>query len=318
MGRKVKIAATCRRCGKLDERTAADKTDEFVIAYIEQVLHGVRAKYPDLIVFPEMCDLPEGWEMETYLSYILVRRETVLAHIRNKARELHAWIAYSTVRKHADGTLRNSCILIDRTGSIAFIYDKTYLTLGELEHGVCSGDGARVFACELGRIGFVLCFDLNYLELAGEYKKMQTDILLFPALFHGGVQQQIWAFTARAYFVGACGGCKASVVSPGGEILETSTDYFSEFVYAVNLDYALVHLDFNWEKLEAIEERYATDVTIHDPGGLGAVLLTSEKSNLSMKKILEEFAVETLDEYLQRMKCRTKKKQTSLRSRKYE
>lgn len=306
MGRKVKIAATCRKCGKLDEHATTAQTDEFVIEYIAQVLHRIKPKHPDLILFPEMCDLPEDWEMERYISYILSRREKVLAYIKEEARNLHTWIAFSTVRKHLDGTLRNSCILIDRAGNIAFIYDKTYPTLGELENGIRPGDGPQVFECELGRIGVAVCFDLNYLELAKEYKRMQVEILLFPALFHGGVQQQIWAFTTQAYFIGACGGCKASVVSPVGEILEISTGYFSEIVYTVNLDYVLVHLDFNWDKLEAITEKYADDVTIHDPGGLGAVLLDSQIDNLSMKEILKEFAVETLDEYLERMRCRVK------------
>lgn len=302
MSKKIRIAASCRKCGALPQDASPDETDAGVIAHMESMLEAVQARKPDLIVLPEMCDLPEGWGMETYVRYASARTITVLEYVREKARKLKAWIAYSTVRQLKDGTNRNSCILIDRQGNTAFIYDKMYPTLGELEAGILPGDDVKVLECELGRVGVAICFDLNYTGLAAEYQKKKADLLLFPSLFHGGLLQQMWAFGARAYLVGACGGCGASVVSPAGEVLEKSTGYFKELVYTVNLDYALVHLDFNWEKLRSLTCRYADSVTMHDPGGLGSVLLVNESSTCSMKEILEEFTVETMDDYLQRMK----------------
>lgn len=310
MGKKVKIASTCRRCGMLPEGADATIADMVVKKYIDTVLEMVQSQKPDLIVLPEMCDLPEGWSMEEYVHYVSKRTDAVVEYICQKARELNAWIAYSTVRRLPDGTFRNSCMLLDRTGETAMIYDKMHPTEGELEAGIFPGDEPKVLECELGRVGAAICFDLNYTELALEYQKKNVNLILFPSLFHGGLLQKIWAFTARAYFVGACGGCKASVVSPAGEVLKESTGYFLETVYTVNLDYALVHLDFNWDKLIRLTDKYADNVTMRDPGGLGSVILLNDKNDCSMKDILEEFAVEPMDAYLQRMVCAKEEKET--------
>ena len=301
MAKKIKIAATCRRCAAVPVNAGASAADKAVISYIGEVLQAVGAGKPDLIVLPEMCDLPEGWDMDAYVRYIWHRTDDVYRYVRKKAHELKTWISYPTVRRLDDGTFRNSCMLIDREGNTALTYDKLHPTLGELEAGIHPGAAPGVLECELGRVGIAICFDLNYPELALEYRRNNVDLILFPSLFHGGLLQQMWAFQARAYLVGACGGCGASVVSPAGEVLAASTGYFSEAVRAVNLDYALVHLDFNWDKLKALTDRYADSVTLRDPGGLGCVILVNESSDCSMKEILEEFAVETMDDYLQRM-----------------
>lgn len=301
MAGKIKIASTCRRCGALLQNVTASAADAAIIEYIDSILQGVKARRPDLIVLPEMCDLPKGWEMAIYVQYIADRTEAVYEHVREKAQELNAWIAYPTVRQMEDKTFRNSCILIDREGKTALTYDKLHPTLGELEAGIRPGEAPRVLECELGRVGAAICFDLNYTDLALEYRKKNVDLLLFPSLFDGGLMQQMWAFTTRAYLVGACGGCCASVVSPAGEVLDRSTGYFPEIVCTANLDYELVHLDFNWDKLMELTGRYADSVTMRDPGGLGSVILLNESAGRTMKEILDEFQIERLDDYLGRM-----------------
>ena len=301
MAGKIKIASTCRRCGAMRQNVTASAADSAIIEYIDSILRGIEARRPDLIVLPEMCDLPEGWEMGTYVHYIAARTEAVYEHVKKKAQELNAWIAYPTVRQLEDKTFRNSCILIDRKGKTALVYDKMHPTLGELEAGIRPGEAPLVLECELGCVGAAICFDLNYTDLALEYRKRNVDLLLFPSLFDGGLMQQMWAFTARAYLAGACGGCCASVISPAGEVLERSTGYFSEIVYTVNLDYELVHLDFNRDKLLELTDKYADSVTMRDPGRLGSVILINESAGRTMKEILEEFSIERLDDYLGRM-----------------
>lgn len=305
MAKKIKVATTCRRCNSIPSNTSINHTDDTVIAYINEVLETVKERQPNLIVLPEMCDLPNGWDMDTYINYIENRTGIVYEYVVEKAHQMKAWIAFSTVRKIEDGSFRNSCILIDTTGNVQMIFDKLHPTLGELEIGILPGDEVKVLNCELGSIGASICFDLNYTDIAYEYKKHNLDLLLFPSLFSGGIQQQLWAYTTGAHLIGACGGCLATIVSPTGEILEKSTGYFLEVVYEINLDFALVHLDFNWDKIRALTNKYASIVTMHDPGGTGFVILTCESENHNMKEMLEEFEIEVLSNYLQRMEALT-------------
>lgn len=301
MDKKIKIAASCRRCGDLPESAVVQATDAAATEYLKLALGAVESCRPDLILLPEMCDMPGNWGMRAYVDYISERTDRVTDTVRKKARELNAWIAYPTVRQVGEGEFRNSCILFDRQGDTAMIYDKMYPTQGELEAGIGPGEELRVLDCELGRVGAAICFDLNYTQLALEYKRKKVDLLLFPSLFEGGLLKQLWAYTARAHLAGACGGCAAYVVSPAGEVTARTMGYFSELVSEINPDCALVHLDFHQEKIMALTRRYGETVKVHDPGGLGSVLLENENNSVSMEEILREFAIEPLDEYLDRM-----------------
>jgi len=92
--------------------------------------------------------------------------------------------------------------------------------------------------------------------------------------------------------------------SPVGHRTAASTNYFPHVTTQINLDCAVVHLDFNWEKLRALKERYGCSASIFDPGQLGAVLITSEDPEVPVTQMIGEFGIETLDAYLDRSRHR--------------
>jgi len=68
----------------------------------------------------------------------------------------------------------------------------------------------------------------------------------------------------------------------------------------LNLDYEVVHLDNNWEKLRRLKEKYGREVNIHDPGYVGVVLVTGESENISVHQMLEEFGINDWHDYYKR------------------
>jgi hypothetical protein len=111
----------------------------------------------------------------------------------------------------------------------------------------------------------------------------------------------MWAYTCRAYFIGAVYRQTPSEIrNPMGEVVASSTNYFDFAVARINLDCELVHLDYNWEKLTALKAKYGTSVTISDPGELASVLITSEDSKIPVDQMIKEFGIERLDDYLNR------------------
>src|SRR5690606_27636859 len=123
---------------------------------------------------------------------------------------------------------------------------------------------------------FVICFDLNFEELRLKYQAAKPDLIVFPSMYHGGLMQEYWAYSCRAHFVSsvAPANLPSEIISPVGHTLAASTNYFDFTTATVNLDCRVVHLDGNWGKLRALKEKYGSQVTIFDPGRLGAVLLT--------------------------------------------
>lgn len=301
MAKYITVSATsdCCPAGRgVKNPTAWERT---VQDYIDGEVSNVCPQKPDLFVFPEMCGLCAGMEMAAYLANIRQYGDSILHYVAKKAASLHMWIAYSTVRLTENGGMRNSCLLFDRQGALTAVYDKNYLTQGELDAGIEPGSGAVCVDCELGRIGFAICFDLNYPQLAQEYRHRGVDMILFPSLFHGGILRQVWAFTAGCYLICACGGCSAAVIDPVGCEKAASSSYFPWMFVNINLDYLLLHLDFHMDNLNHLCEKYGQRVHVEDPGGLGAVLLFCEDNGLTALELAQEFSIIPREQYLQKM-----------------
>jgi len=238
--------------------------------------------------------------VELQLKYFKVRGDQVLEYFKIVAKDNECYIAFGTKHQLEDGTWRNSCILLDREGNVAGVYNKNFPTMGEMEAGIKAGKEAPVFDCDFGRVACAICFDLNFDELRQRYAEQKPDIIVFPSMYHGGLVQEHWAYTCRAYFVSAIAvaSLRSEIRNPMGKIVATSTNYFHRTVGTVNLDYCLAHLDYNWTKLRALKEKYGEDVTISDPSEIGSVLLTSEHETISIDEMVKEFEITLLDEYL--------------------
>lgn len=171
-----------------------------------------------------------------------------------------------------------------------------------MEDGIIPGDQAPIIQCDFGKVAMAICFDLNYDELRLKYAKQQPDIILFSSVYHGGLMQSLWAYSCRSYFVSAIGVVQlpSEVLSPLGEIVASSTNYFNYTVSTINLDYKLAHLDYNWERLTKLKAKYGDAVSIHDPGKVGAVMISSEDKTISAAQMVREFDIELLDPYFDR------------------
>ena len=267
-----------------------------VIAFWKKELKQVLPDKPDLIVLPEFCDLSGEGE-----DYLRVRKNQVLDYFSSVAKSNHCYIAFGMQREEKEGLWRNSCVVIDRNGGIAGIYNKNFPTIMEMESGIKACDEAPVIKCDFGRVAIAICYDLNFDELRLRYIKEKPDLILFSSMYHGGVAQNIWAYSCRAYFVGSVYRQTPSEIrNPMGQVIASSTNYFDFAVARINLDCELVHLDYNWEKLTALKEKYGTGVTVSDPGELASVLVTSEESKITADGMIKEFGIEPLDEYLNR------------------
>ncbi len=273
-----------------------------MIAHWQRKFAQVLPDQPDLIVVPEACDRPGGFSGEKLRRYYDVRRDQVREFFARTARRNKCYIVYSAHREMPDGTRRNSSVLIDRKGQVAGIYDKNHPTIGEIDKGIPCGKDAPVIECDFGRVALAICFDLNFDELRLKYVRGKPDVIVFSSMYHGGLMQGYWAYSCRSHFVGAIAGkgTRSEIYSPLGQVLASSTNYFDFAVARVNLDCALVHLDYNWERLRKLKAKYGPKVTITDPGCLGAVLVASKHETKSVDDMIEEFEIELLDDYFAR------------------
>ena len=305
----IKIATIGSGPATVSASTEPQKIVEKMIAHWQKKFAQVLPDRPDLIVVPEACDRPGGFSLEKLRLYYQVRKEQIQKFFARVARQNNCYIIYSAHREMPDGTRRNSSVLIDRKGNVAGIYNKNHPTIGEIEKGILCGKDAPVIECDFGRVAMAICFDLNFDELRLKYVKNKPDLIIFSSMYHGGFIQGYWAYSCRSHFVGAIAGktTPSEIRNPLGQVVASSTNYFDFAVATVNLDCALVHLDYNWERLRKLKAKYGPKVKITDPGCLGAVLISSEHETISIDDMIKEFEIELLDDYFTRsLECRHK------------
>ncbi len=307
MSRYVKISTLGRAPLTLAE--IGDNIND-IVEIVEKVkkiwqyeLEKVLSDKPDLIVLPECCDSVFGLNDDKKEEYEKIKGSQIRDFFAKVAKENNCYMAYSASRCLPDGTKRNSTQLIDRKGNIAGIYNKNHVTIDENEeNGTLYGADAKVIHCDFGRMACIICFDLNYDELRQKYIPQKPEVIIFSSLYHGGLMQRYWAYSCRSYFVGCVAGDENTIISPVGEVVARSTNYFNYLTHTINLDYIVCHLDYNMPKLQAVKKKYGRKVSIYDPGHLGSVLISSETEEFTAMDIAKEFEMELLDDYFER--CR--------------
>ncbi len=276
---------------------AVDRIIEFWEGKFAQVLPD----RPDLILVPECCDRFSMHNGDEKMEFLRNRSRQVADYFASVARDSRCYVAYPALRIVEDGTLRNSVELFDRDGDSMGFYNKNFPVICETEDdGVLCGRDAPLFHCDFGTVGCAICFDLNFDEIRKRYVESRPDVLLFASMYHGGLMQPYWAYACRTHLVTAINGSPSGILTPVGETIASSTNYFDFVSASVNLDCEIVHLDGNWEKIRAMREQYGPDVTVFDPGHLASVLITSESDTVTSARMVEEFEIERLDHYFDR------------------
>lgn len=181
----------------------------------------------DLFVAPEM--FPTGWYFDdpkwaTEAGSDLERR------IGEAARDHSTWVATSLHRR--DGKVRrNTFTLWDDRGRVVRRQDKVHLWADEADH-LAPGADVGTSDAPFARLGGMVCYDIEFPELARALALKGAEVLVLPAAFF---TEQTWDLMTRTralengcFLVGAnavggagpkpqCG--SARIVDPSGTVV---------------------------------------------------------------------------------------------------
>ena len=260
---------------------------------------------PDLVVLPECCDTVPTKSQAEKAAWIRLRGDAVLDAVRKYAADHRCYIVYSAHREREDGRFANSSRLVDRSGHVVACYDKVFPTVGEAgsrECPVVPGTEAVVAETDFGRVGFAICFDLNFDELKRAYAEKRPDIICFSSFFDGDFLQRAWARDCQSYMVSStCASwLEKRIVDPAGGVLRSENYYQPTFTAKVNTNCRVLHLDENRNKFPEIVRKYGRRVEIRNPGSVGTVTLLSNDPTLPVETVMREFSLEPYTDYLAR------------------
>ena len=206
----------------------AGECPEEVIA--EFLLREMENAEGDLIVLPEYSNAGGLSDPERELM-ALPRAKEMLQKAGEFAGKSGKYVAIN-VLEDREGKLWNSTYLFDRSGNIAFRYDKIHLPPSEVALQVSYGDGTCICDLDGVRYGFMTCYDVYYNEQIEYLAAQKPDIILIPGYQRGErtdiirAQAKLTAFRCNAFVARSSysmgteekGGC-SMIVAPDGQIL---------------------------------------------------------------------------------------------------
>ena len=203
----------------------------------------------------------------------------------------------ATTVEERDGRLYNAAALIDRKGEVVGVYHKMRPTRGELDFGITPGSDAPAFATDFGRVGFAICFDMNFPDVGQRLHENGAQCVCWPSMYEAGRQLEFWAEEFGFYVVSSWGGKVNSIVDMTGTTIAKTGYQYPIASADVNFDRACFHQDRNREEWEAIREKYGRGVSLNIPHAEGKFTLGSELEEVTIEDIAAEFNLETWRDY---------------------
>jgi hypothetical protein len=248
----------------------------------------------EIVAFPEVY--PQLGSPDMYEA-VEPHDGGTLPRVQELCRELGLYVVWPRFESRPDGCY-NTAILVGRDGEVVGRYDKMFPTIGEIEKGILPGTTCPRFETDFGRVSMAICFDLNFREIRDELRPDPPEVVFFCSMYRGGVQLQEWALDLGCHMMSAIGGELGRLVDPGGQVLKLST-YESLLVHRVNLNKRQLHMDYNWEKMDAMLQQYGPQLTFEYYTQEGRFVVGYEGER-DVDEILAEFGLEPINAYWSR------------------
>eukprot|EP00756_Hemistasia_phaeocysticola_P005305 Hpha_TRINITY_DN13267_c0_g1::TRINITY_DN13267_c0_g1_i1::g.154483::m.154483 len=307
-----------------------------------QYFSAAAAAGADLVVFPETFELC-GIPYSDYPKYGRGKRfqDTAPRWLRPMCRDYKVACVYGALYEEVAGGetfIRNAAILIDEKGEFVVDretgqpYCKKHPTDGEIANGIVPGMRTVVLETpRLGKVGFAICFDVNWGEMWNDMKSQGARFVVWISAYPGGLPVQMRAFENRLPIITSVQGTQpAKLIDCSGRVIAglQSSRWQRLILGELNLTKTLFHTDGQAEKLVKIQNAYGgwnrkrkRAGGVPEEGGdtrsRGTVKVETldeehlftleivesdgrESDVLKIEELIEEFGLVTYDEYIRR------------------
>ncbi len=276
----------------------AQATPDFGSARVAQAMEMVKiakSQGSQLAVLPEISAVAGA---SGTMQYAEPLDGSCFSKVAETAKKLQMHIAFNHPSLE-NGKRYNTTALFNPKGQIEGVYHKTNPTIWEIEEKCTPGQGPIVLETKIGRIGFATCYDLNFAKLRAAYRDLNPDFILFPSYFRGGLQCRWWAFETRSYLISSVIDPGSVIVNPVGRVLKKNDCINSIMTQTLELDYKVLHYDYNNLKLDELRKQYGNVIDIDSAEAEGVFLLSST-GDITTDQIIKEMGIEEIGCYFKR------------------
>jgi predicted amidohydrolase len=130
----------------------------------------------------------------------------------------------------------NTAVLIDRWGRVAGRYRKVHLPREEIEWGVTPGESYPVFDTDFGRIGMMICWDVQYAEPARALTFQGAEMIFVPIWGGNVTLTQARAIENQIHIISSGYTIASTIYDPWGNLLAEAKERPGLAIVDINLN----------------------------------------------------------------------------------
>lgn len=291
IGRPVRVVSIGFRAGSLSTERIASLVDQ----------EGARGT--DIIVLPETCRGQDETSKESLDGPTI----TAVARLAKQ----HGTYVVCPIDRREGQQRHNSVVLLDRQGKVSGIYNKLYPVWATecMTRGVAPGAHTQVYPTDFGRLGFAICFDVNWPALWEQMSNQGAELVIWPSAYSAGRSLQAQAIQYNYYVVSATWvpDCLAFDLD-GQQILHDANnqgDGTNISRITLDLDRCIFHQDLNRpEKIGKLLSERGEDVAEEKWMPMeGWFVLKAKRPGVSARALARQYGLEELTHYINRSRC---------------
>jgi predicted amidohydrolase len=227
---------------------------------VRQFLEVVDNKVPektDVILLPEGMTVAGTGKGDADVSESVPGPTT--EQLGKLARRKHAYIVAGIYEREAPAVY-NTAVLIDREGRLIGKYRKVYLPREEVEAGLTPGNDFPVFRTDFGKVGIMICWDVEYADPARALALKGAEMILMPIWDGDATLTKARAIENHVFLVSSTYGDSSLILDPNGEAQASASQNGTVAIARIDLNR---RYDDAW--LGNMRERFMKELRVDVP-----------------------------------------------------
>ena len=253
----------------------------------------------------DLVSLPEAWRGSEVVETLSGPTITTMSQLARK----HRSYVVCPIYRLAEGRRLNSSVLIDRTGTVASVYDKVFPYWNEFDMQPPALPGqhdASVYETDFGKVGFAICYDAKFPEVFQRLRDKGAELVVWASAYSGFTELQAFALLHHYPIVTSTLTGDVIAYDMTGALLldEKGKGDVTVSRFTLDMDRMIYHYNFNLDKRDRLLREHAADVRLAvDMPREEWFVLEAKRPGVPARQLAREYGLEELRAYKDRSRA---------------
>jgi len=186
------------------------------------------------------------------------------AKLSEYAKQRSAWVVAGIYERESPA-IYNTAVVLDREGRLAGKYRKVYLPREEIEGGLTPGEDYPVFQTDFGKVGVMICWDLQYADPARNLALRGAELILLPIWGGNEALAKARAIENQVFLVASGYDHPTYILDPEGRTVAAAPQRGQAAIAELDLNRRWVDKWLGWMRGRFMKE-LRLDIPVRRPG----------------------------------------------------